>query len=521
MARFGDETAGGDDFPCSGDRGLLSRFELTEAGDVSEVVVRFAAVSAAGTTMKGLIYADGTGVPGARVAIGAAVAVPAGGGLVSSATTASLAAGFYWLGFVADGSDPRAQGDVGGSLSRMEGTTYASPAATWTQSGTGGMGLNVYAEYTPSAPPVDVLFYRNLFTRKPRGGSASWSSASPASALLLAEFFEPAAPGVPTYSRAAVVAALAHNQAGRGFIARRAGVTVATALQTSARSVRLSRTARQANQEAIRAARVVRFARVSRHANQEATRAARVLVARRSAELREAPGVVSARLVRFARAAILAAQANTQATGGVAAPGVNTYTRAAAIHAAASSAAARLLRGNRSASVTETVSTRATRVKVTPRPAVNAQAPHSRATRTLVAPRAARIEAAPLARASRQVTATRAQSAAQAVASLSTARFVVAIRSAIMDVASPSAIVARALRAVRLATLAESPATAALGGVVSANVLPGVGWFRGVTPPRVTARDAVALRAVGASILARVAPPSLSALTPPRLERIP
>lgn len=187
---------------------------------------------------------------------------------------------------------------------------------------------------------------------------------------------------------------------------------------------------------------------------------------------------------------------NQPAAGG----GPSTYTRAAAIRAEAATAAARLLRSNRSATVTETVTTRAARVKV--------------------APRAGIVEAAPLALASRRVTARRDTGNAQAIEMLSTSRFVLAIRSAIMDVASPSAVVARALRARRAAVLSESPATRAAGGLVSTNVLPGVGSLLGVAPPLLARRDALALRQVGAAILARIAPPSLSALTPPRLERI-
>lgn len=153
MPRFGDETAGGDTFPCSGDRALLSLFTLTEDGDVSEIVARFHSSSTAGTNMKGLIYSDNAGVPNARLGVGAAVAVPAGGGLVTSALAVSLTAGDYWLGFVCDSFEAVAQEDVSGGHSRMEGTTYASPAATWTESGTGPSGMNVYAEYTVPEPP--------------------------------------------------------------------------------------------------------------------------------------------------------------------------------------------------------------------------------------------------------------------------------------------------------------------------------------------------------------------------------
>jgi hypothetical protein len=149
MPRFGDETAGGDTFPCSGDRALLSLFTLTETADIVSIEARFHSTSGAGTNFKGLIYSDNAGVPDARLGVGAAVAVPAGGGVLSSALALSaLPPGNYWLGFVCDSFQAVAEEDASGGLSRMEGTTYASPAATWTESGTGSGRINVYAEYT-------------------------------------------------------------------------------------------------------------------------------------------------------------------------------------------------------------------------------------------------------------------------------------------------------------------------------------------------------------------------------------
>lgn len=153
MPRFGDETAGGDTFPCSSDRALLSLFTLTEDGDVTEIVARFDATSTAGTNMKGLIYSNNAGVPDVRLGVGAAVAVPAGGGLVTSALAVSLVAGDYWLGYVCDSFQAVAAEDSTGGLSRMEGTTYASPANPWVETAPGTGRLNVYAEYTVPEPP--------------------------------------------------------------------------------------------------------------------------------------------------------------------------------------------------------------------------------------------------------------------------------------------------------------------------------------------------------------------------------
>lgn len=161
MPRFGDETAGGDTFPCSGDRALLSLFTLTETADIVSIEARFHSSSTAGTNFKGLIYSNNAGVPDARLGVGSAVAVPAGGGVLSSALAlAGLPPGDYWLGYVCDSFQAVAEEDPSGGLSRMEGATYASPAATWTESGTGSGRINVYAEYTTPGKPTP--YYHQL-----------------------------------------------------------------------------------------------------------------------------------------------------------------------------------------------------------------------------------------------------------------------------------------------------------------------------------------------------------------------
>jgi hypothetical protein len=188
MARFGDDSAGSSSFPCSGDRALLSQFTLTEGADVTEIVAIFESTTTAGSSFKGLIYADSGGAPGALVAVGAATAIPAGASETASACSVSLAAGTYWLGLVTDSFEARVQCDASGGLSRMEAATYSSPAATWSQSGTGTARLNVYAECT--AATVDPIpYFRQQGTRAPRGGAALWGDDTPAGVVARNEFF--------------------------------------------------------------------------------------------------------------------------------------------------------------------------------------------------------------------------------------------------------------------------------------------------------------------------------------------
>lgn len=163
MATFGDTTAGGDTFPCSGDRALLSKFTCPTSGTLTQINVRFDSTSGGGENFKGLIYADdGAGnTPGTRLGVGNATAVPAGGGdLASDGLSVTLVASTdYWIGAVTDGFFPVFQMDAGGAGgSRMEGTTYASPNAAWSEAGTSANTLNVYGTYTEGGGgPSNIL----------------------------------------------------------------------------------------------------------------------------------------------------------------------------------------------------------------------------------------------------------------------------------------------------------------------------------------------------------------------------
>lgn len=153
MATFGDTTAGGDTFPASGDRGLVSKFTAGSSGTLTSINVRFDSTSGGGESFKGLIYADdGAGnTPGTLLGVGNATSVPAGGGdLQSGGLSVSIVGGTdYWIGAVTNGFNPVYQLDASPSNgSRMEAVTYASPAASWTEAGTTSGQLNTYGTYT-------------------------------------------------------------------------------------------------------------------------------------------------------------------------------------------------------------------------------------------------------------------------------------------------------------------------------------------------------------------------------------
>jgi hypothetical protein len=152
MAIFGDTTAGGSTFPTNGDRGVASKFTLSEDGDVTQINVRFHSSSGAGTSVKGIIYADDAGgsVPGSLLIVGAAASVPGGGGDIASSATGNLSAGSYWVGGVTNSFEALFECDGSGVLSHDGNLGYASPASTWGEDSTGTQ-LNAYVTYTPSS----------------------------------------------------------------------------------------------------------------------------------------------------------------------------------------------------------------------------------------------------------------------------------------------------------------------------------------------------------------------------------
>ena len=150
MPIFGDNTSGGDTFPSTNDRCIVSAYTLIEAGTATQINVLYDATTTAGCNSKGVIYADSGGLPGALVIASAGVAIPGGGGdIAHSISPTALAAGTYWIGSVVDSFQAVWSGEpTGGGLQRKEAHTYASPANPFgTPSGSGGMTVDAYVTY--------------------------------------------------------------------------------------------------------------------------------------------------------------------------------------------------------------------------------------------------------------------------------------------------------------------------------------------------------------------------------------
>jgi hypothetical protein len=102
MAIFGNISTGGGSYsyiPIS--QGNVSNFILLEDGDVTKLTVE----AAGGVDVKGIIYADSSGVPGERKGVSSITAIGSRGqyDLVFPVPIA-LTAGTYWLGLVSGGT---------------------------------------------------------------------------------------------------------------------------------------------------------------------------------------------------------------------------------------------------------------------------------------------------------------------------------------------------------------------------------------------------------------------------------
>lgn len=481
MARFGDDSAGASSFPLSGDRAILSQFTLAEAANVTEIVVLFEATTTAGSSFKGLIYADAGGVPGARVAVGAATAIPAGASATASPCVVTLAAGTYWLGLVTDSFEARAQCDASGGLSRMEGTTYASPAATWTQSGTGSARVNVYAEYT-AAVSDPLLFLRKFPMQGPRAGDTSWADESPARVLAQYEFWGPQEAGPPTYSRGARATARPDLAASRLTTAIRSALVRQRAEVSASRALTASRAAAAKARPEVSASRAVT--------------AARGAIARARAEVSAARTAVLARVAR--------ATAVTRAAATAVVVTVSTYSRAARASARTAASAARAAVLSRAARASARAEVNAGRTAVLSRAARATAATRASATALVQTvgnySRAARAAARTAARAARTAVLARAASA-PARARAAAARLLALARPA----AARARGQVRADRAVVIQRAARATTRARIRAAVdkvTETPLRRWGELRARQAPRLARRGSAALRPGGAAVLA-------------------
>lgn len=164
MAILGDNTQGGDSFPCADARELLSQFTSVAGGALNAGYAYFDSSSTAGTNAKVILRADSAGAPGALIAASAGAAVPAGGGLINlGAMSGSISASTpYWIGIVADSFSAYLSEDAGGitpdSVMANGTSDYASPPSSWPGTDASyDVRFNAYIDFTESGGAASSL----------------------------------------------------------------------------------------------------------------------------------------------------------------------------------------------------------------------------------------------------------------------------------------------------------------------------------------------------------------------------
>lgn len=171
MATFGDITNGSDTINVSADQALVGKFTLSESADVTSVSIYCKAQSGT-ANIKGLIYADSAGNPGAKKAVGSVVNITTTAGWAVSTVTVTLPAGDYWLGVVADAGITVNEDAIGGSQTSLKTSfTYASPPDPYGSetSNDDGFQVNAYATYTPTPSAAPTPRSRDVGRRLRRG----------------------------------------------------------------------------------------------------------------------------------------------------------------------------------------------------------------------------------------------------------------------------------------------------------------------------------------------------------------
>lgn len=136
LFRFGNQSeAETTNLPNSNGRMALSRFELTQAGSLLRMAVRFSAGGSNGDPIKLLVYSDNAGSPQHRLAVSNVVnvaGVPAWQ-VAELPAPVPLSVGFYWLGFISDGFGGRSaqNGQTGMTMHRRESANYANPVTPY------------------------------------------------------------------------------------------------------------------------------------------------------------------------------------------------------------------------------------------------------------------------------------------------------------------------------------------------------------------------------------------------------
>jgi hypothetical protein len=156
-ATFGKTTVGASANQFVAERKRVNRYALTSPGSVTKLSVYLAPGTASGTQpLKGVIYADSSGTPGALVATSEPMTYsstqPAGWYDLVFAAPVKLAAGNYWIGELSKASSGVAgyRYDVVTGARDFNNDSYATgPSNPFGAVSVDTQQMSLYATYTP------------------------------------------------------------------------------------------------------------------------------------------------------------------------------------------------------------------------------------------------------------------------------------------------------------------------------------------------------------------------------------
>jgi hypothetical protein len=170
VATFGKTTQGAGTFPINADYKHASKFTLTEPGTITKVSLDLVGEPGgpSNQVMRGVIYADSAGAPGAKLVQSIEVNVPGGSAQASnrrwvdfdcSSPVVNLLPGTYWIGLIAGASDDSSKLGYDSSGDRDFNTdTYSDGASDPFGSPTHDTKtVAAYATYTPYATVTKTL----------------------------------------------------------------------------------------------------------------------------------------------------------------------------------------------------------------------------------------------------------------------------------------------------------------------------------------------------------------------------
>jgi subtilisin family serine protease len=165
-ATFGLTTIGANSDTMVADRKRVNRFSLTAAGSVSKLTMYLAPTGTSGQQLiKGVIYADQSGLPGALLAVSNQFTFhstdAAGWYDFTFPSSVALQPGTYWIGVISGGTS-----NVTGMRWKSVASSRALSPNSYASGPTNPFGtgtidaeqMSVYATYTPAPPPPPALF---------------------------------------------------------------------------------------------------------------------------------------------------------------------------------------------------------------------------------------------------------------------------------------------------------------------------------------------------------------------------